>query len=75
MNPRDIDIDLAIADRFERWGRFLRAEGATPILVLGLRAADETIVITTLEGMPDGVLTDALVGAVRAIAGGRADPT
>jgi hypothetical protein len=67
------DIERAIADRFGRWGRFLREQGASPLVVLGLRADDETIVVCTVEEMPDGLIMDSLVAAARLIAEGRVD--
>lgn len=67
-------IDRVIADRFTRWGRFLRSQGATPIFVLSLRARDNELVITTAEGMPDATLRDALLAAAAAIGEGRVDP-
>jgi hypothetical protein len=72
MTPQQIDI--AISDRFRRWGRFLRQEGATPMVVLSLRARDRELVITTVEEMPDELIRDALIAAAAAISEGKVDP-
>jgi hypothetical protein len=69
MSPRD--IRLAIADRFERWGRFLARQGATPVVVLGYRHADGELVVTTLEEMDDRTIRDALLAAAALLSEGK----
>jgi hypothetical protein len=71
---RTDDIDRAISDRFARWGRFPRPQGATPILVLGYRHRDGELVVTTVEEMDDRLLRDAPLAAAAALSEGRVDP-
>jgi len=69
------DIDRIVSDRFGRWGRFLREQGATPIIVLGYRHRDGELVITTAEGIADETIRDALIAAAAALSAGRIDPS
>ena len=49
-----MDIEDVIADRFERWGKFLREQNATPIMMIGLtRGPGSSFVVTTVEDMSD----------------------
>lgn len=73
MALTDRQIDETISDRFRRWGRFLRRERATPLVVLGLRTGDNTLVVTTCEGTPDELIRDMLVAAAASIARGEVD--
>jgi hypothetical protein len=43
-----MNVDMVIADRFGRWGQFLRERRATPLLMIGL-ASDGQLVVTTCE--------------------------
>jgi hypothetical protein len=56
-----LDIDAVIEDRFARWGKFLREQAATPILMVGLtRGPGSAFVVTTCEEMTDSQIEATL---------------
>lgn len=60
-----MNIPAIIADRFNRWGRFLREQNATPIMVVGLTSGPHSsLVVTTCEEMTDQQIEDTLRSAL-----------
>jgi hypothetical protein len=68
MKPRE--IDAAIADRFARWGKFLRDRNASPVLIMGLTHPDHQLVITTIDEMTDAQIQEALSAALLSLRAG-----
>ncbi len=66
-------IAAATADRFERWGRFLLEQSATPIMMVSLRASDVQPIITTCEELDDETAIELLRGMLRVLRQGRAE--
>lgn len=56
-----MNVDAVIEDRFGRWGKFLREQRATPILMVGLTAGPgSAFVVTTCEEMTDSQIEATL---------------
>ena len=63
-------INATIADRFARWGNFLRSERATPLLIVGLKMPDNKLVITTTEDLRNDEVALLLAEAITMICPG-----
>jgi hypothetical protein len=63
-------VSEAIADRFGRWGRFLTANKATPMIVLGMTPEGKTV-LTTCAGITNEQVIALLFDALRSVAAGR----
>jgi hypothetical protein len=65
------EINRIIQDRFRRWGGFLESQLATPIVLIGLRSADNRVIVTTCEEVTDEQILDCLLVAIAALEKGR----
>ncbi len=64
------EINACITDRFERWGRFLRREGATPVLIVGLKVRDRRLTVSTVEDLSNEQIAEILMGVLVSLKAG-----
>jgi hypothetical protein len=70
------EIGGCIADRFDRWGRFLAEQQATPTIVVGLGHPGPLrdrfeLIVTCPQGMPEEQMVQALQSALALLRRGR----
>jgi hypothetical protein len=67
------EIDAVIQTRLARWGQRLKAEGATPILLLSVDQAASRVIVTTLEEITTGQVVAMLETALYQFRSGQVD--